>query len=82
MKLSEFILLDVAEKKLTVLHEGILLAKRSNQECLVFLFQLDHYYVETYCNRENRSIEEFRVFDHVQPLSPYLDAIPIDHLLS
>src|SRR5688500_13030196 len=53
MKLSEFILLNEAQKKKTVLHQGVLVAKRSRGECLVFLFQLDNYYVEAYCNRGN-----------------------------
>lgn len=82
MKLSDFILLNVEEKKLIVLHQGILVAKRNNDDCIVFLFQLGNYYVETFCNRENRAIEEFRVFDNTRPLNPYLDAISINDLLN
>jgi hypothetical protein len=82
MKLSDFILLNGEEKKLTVLHQGVLIAKRNNSDCMVFLFQIGNYYVETYCNLENRAIEEFRAFDHVNPLNPYLDAIRIDDLLN
>lgn len=82
MKLSDFILLNVEEKKLIVLHQGILVAKRNNEDCIVFLFQLGSYYVETFCNRENRAIEEFRVFDNTRPLNPYLEAISINDLLN
>lgn len=82
MKLSDFILLGEQEKKLTVLHEGILIGKRSKCDYLVFLFQMDRYYVETYCNMKNKSIEEYRVFDNTTLLKPYLEAIPIDDLLN
>ncbi len=82
MKLSDFIMLNEDEKKLAVLHEGVLIAKRNYFDCVVFLFQLDGYYVETYCNIENKSIEEYRIFDNTKSLNPYLEAIPIDDLLN
>jgi len=82
MRLSEFILLNEDEKKLTVLHQGVLLAKRSSFESMVFLFQLGSYYVEAYCNPTNKAIEEYRMFENIDVLQPYLDAIPIDKLLN
>jgi len=82
MRLSEFILLNEQEKKSTVLHKGVLLAKRSSFESMVFLFQLGNYYVEAYCNPADKSIEEYRMFDNIDILNPYLEAIPLDSLLS
>lgn len=82
MRLSEFILLNEDEKKSTVLHQGVLLAKRSNVDSMVFLFQLGGYYVEAYCNPMDKAIEEYRVFDNIDALKPYLDAIPLDNLLN
>lgn len=82
MKLSDFILLDVEEKKLAVLHLGVLVGKRTDDASLVFLFQLPNYYVETYCNVESKAIEEFRAFDSVIPLTPYLESIAIGGLLN
>ena len=82
MKLSDFILLDEEQKKGTLLHEGVLIGKRNCKDCMVFLFQLPDYYVESYCNMESKSIEEFRAFTHLEPLYPYLDAIPLDDLLN
>lgn len=81
MKLSDFILLNVEEKTNTVLHQGILIGKRNQAHCLVFLFRLNHYYVETYCNRGDKSIEEFRVFDNTLLLNPYLQSISLEQLL-
>jgi hypothetical protein len=48
----------------------------------VFLFRMDAYYVEAYCNPRNQAIEEYRVFDNTKLLDPYLETIPIDHLLN
>ena len=80
MRLSDFILLSEDEKKLVVLHEGILVAKRSHYPYLVFLFQLDNYYVESFCNVQTKGIEEYRVFQNPVLLTPYLEAITIDDL--
>jgi hypothetical protein len=82
MKLSEFILLDEGDKKMTVLHQGVLVAKRNVFDFMVFLFQMEAYYVEAYCNPHNKAIEEYRVFDNIGLLDPYLETIPIDHLLN
>ena len=82
MKLSTFILLSEEEKKTTVFQIGIPLAKRENESWKVFLFQLESFYVETFCNKENKAIEEYRVFGDTQLLHPYLQAIPINDLLS
>src|SRR3954470_13468851 len=80
MKLYEFILLNEEKKKQAVLHQGVLIAKRSLLNSMIFLFQLESYYVEAVCNVENRNISEFRVFGDTKPLHPYLDAIAIDDL--
>jgi hypothetical protein len=82
MRLSDFILLEEKEKKRVVLHEGVLVAKRSDYQYMVFLFQFENYYVETYCNLQNKAIDEYRVFDNTALLHPYLDKIPINHLLN
>lgn len=82
MKLSDFILLNEEEKKMTVLHRGVLIAKRNNINGLVFLFHLGNYYVEAYCNPANKAIEEYIVFDNINLLNPYLETISIDELLN
>ena len=82
MRLSDFILLDEDEKKKTVLHKGVLIAKRDSFDSMVFLFQMGSYYVEAFCNPENKAIEEYRVFDNISLLNPYLETIPIDGLLN
>jgi len=58
MRLSEFIVLNEADKKRSVMQQGVLLAKRTSPDSIVFLFQLKDYYIETYCNAANKIIEE------------------------
>ena len=82
MKLSDFILLDIEGKKLAVLHGGVLVAKRNSFDALVFLFQFQDYYVEAFCNRNSKAVEEFRAFEHSQLLDPYLSEIAIEELLN
>lgn len=81
MRLSQFILLGEEEKKNAVLHEGILLAKRDTESCKIFLFGLDDYYVELFCNRQSKAVEEYRAFENTRLLSPYLKTISLDDLL-
>lgn len=82
MKISDFIILDTEEKKLAVLHMGVLIGKRSEKASMIFLFQLENFYVETWCNQGDKSISEFLIFDHTRSLHPYLDQIRIDDLLN
>ena len=82
MGLSDFILLGEKEKKWTVLHQGILVGKREKENRKIFLFQLDNFYVETFCNPQSKSIEEYRVFNNTQFLNPYLSGIPLDDLFN
>jgi hypothetical protein len=82
MKLSEFILLNEADKKRSVMQKGVLLAKRTYPHLIVFLFQLENYYIETYCNVLSKAIEEYRILPDTDALRPYLEAIPLDDLMT
>ncbi len=81
MRLSEFITSGEEEKKQAVLHTGVLVAKRKINDGLVFLFQIDDYYVETYCNLRQKQVLEYRAFRNLHALDPYLSEIKIDSLL-
>jgi len=80
MNLSDFILLDIDQKQVTTLREGVLVAKRTNDECLVFLFQMHSFYVEMYCSLETRQVYEIRILNEPRHLTPYLESISIDDL--
>ncbi|WP_205510697.1 hypothetical protein [Longitalea arenae] len=82
MKLSEFILLNEVDKKGAVMNKAVALAQRTYPDVIVFLFQLEDYYVEAYCNKADKSIEEYRVLPDTNAIGHYLEAIPIDDLLN
>ncbi|AEV99764.1 hypothetical protein A4D02_26245 [Niastella koreensis] len=82
MKLSEFILLSEEDKKFAVMKNAVALAQISFPEITIFLFQLDSYYIEAYCNKTSKAIEEYRVLPNADSISHYLEAIPIDDLLN
>jgi hypothetical protein len=81
MKLSDFLLLSLEQKGKIALHEGVLIGKRTTNTHLIFLFQIDRFYIELFCNLESRLMEEVRMFNETKPLSPYIETIPIDDLL-
>lgn len=82
MKLSEFILLNEEDKKSAVMNNAVALAQRSFPDTVIFLFQLDYYYIEAYCNKTSKAIEEYRVLPDANAISNYLEAISIDDLLN
>jgi hypothetical protein len=82
MKLSEFILLNEKEKKCAVMNNAVALAQRIYPDIIVFLFQLDNYYIEAYCNKASKAIEEYRVLPDANAIGHYLEAISINDLLN
>ena len=81
MELSDFIMLNAEEKKLVVLHDGVLIGKRKTPGSIIFLFHLDKFYVETFCSIQTKEVLEYRMFRQTELLQPYLETITIDQLL-
>ena len=67
--------------KSVVLHDGVLVAKRKISDGLVFLFQVNDFYVETYCSLEQKRVLEYRAFCNLHALDPYLENIVLDDLI-
>lgn len=82
MKLSEFILLNEEEKKCAVMNKAVALAQIAYPETIIFLFQLDYYYIEAYCNKADKSIDEYRILPDTNAISHYLEAISINDLIN
>ena len=78
MRLSDFIMLNEEQKKITVLHKGVLIGKRTHPGSIIFLFQLNHFYVETFGDLKTKGITQYRVFVNTNLLHPYLESIGID----
>jgi len=81
MKLSGFVLLSIEEKKIVVLHKGVLVGKKRGIGQLIFLFQVSAFYVEVICDLKQKKIQEYRAFGETKFLTSYLEAIQIEHLL-
>lgn len=82
MKLSEFIVLDEAEKKRAVMNNAAALASRTSPGLIIFLFQIEDYYVEAYCNVEDKSVEQYWILPNTDAIRHYLEGISIDDLLT
>ena len=82
MKISEFIALNEAEKKYAVMNNAVALATRTSPGLVIFLFQIEGYYVEAYCNAASKSIEEYCVLPGINAIGHYLEAITIDDLIN
>jgi hypothetical protein len=82
MKLSDFIMLNEEEKKFAVIHQGVLIGKRKKTGYIVFLFQLDNFYVETFGDTKTKAVTQYRVFANTKLLHPYLENIAIDNMFS
>ncbi|WP_244883949.1 hypothetical protein [Niastella koreensis] len=62
--------------------KAVALAQRTYPDIIVFLFQLDHYYIEAYCNKTSKAIEEYRVLPDTNAIGHYLEALSIDDLIN
>lgn len=82
MKLSEFIALNEDQKRSTVLKKGVVLAKRLIENQVVFLFQLQEYYVEIYCCSKSKDVMQYMAFQNTRQLAPYLEGISINQLIN
>lgn len=82
MRLTDFVRLSEETKKSTVLHQGMLVGKRKSPKRIIFLFQVDAFYVEMFCNLETKAVESYRVFENTDLLEPYLAEIPLEGLLN
>lgn len=79
MKLSEFIVLNEVEKR-AVMNNAVALAKRTSPGQVIFLFQVESYYVEAYCNTEANRVEEYCILPDTNAIRHYLEFIVIDDL--
>lgn len=81
MKLGEFCLLSMEDKKHAVLHEAVMIDKRKKDHLMIFLLQMHGFYVEMYFDLRLNKVDGFRFFDELGLLEPYLKKIRIDELM-
>lgn len=81
MKLQDFDSLDENKKFLTTWSSGVFLGQRTQEETLIRLYQLDHFYVEVFILKESGRVLMIKCFEETDKLEAYLDKINISNLV-
>ncbi|MGZ8561741.1 MAG: hypothetical protein ACXWV3_09120 [Flavisolibacter sp.] len=81
MTLSTFSSLNEAQQAEVLLDRGIFLAERLYKNFTIFLYQVDHFYVEIFYNLRFNTTQGMRGFEDDETLEPYLDSIDISCLV-
>jgi hypothetical protein len=77
MDMREFDTMEGTEKVELLCHDAVLLAVRREGCFAISLFQVEHFYVETYFHRSQFCIRLIRCFENTAELAPYLDMMKI-----
>lgn len=77
MKLSNFIKLTVDDQA-EAASKGVFLGEREAKPYIVFLFNLDNFFVEVFFNELQNRITRVKPFKSVRNLDPYLDTLNIE----
>lgn len=80
MTLHDFKALDDFQKATALVDEGVLIGKRDLLFYLVFLYQVEGFYVEVLYNIKSKKVHKFRAFENTELLDPYLSKIDISEL--
>jgi hypothetical protein len=80
MTLHDFKTLDDLQKATILVDDGVLLGKRDLLFYLVFLYQVEGFYVEVLYSIKSKKVHKFRAFENVELLEPYLSKIDISDL--
>jgi len=81
MRLKDFKYQDKETKKQLLLKYGVYLMNRPDGAFILYLFQIDSFYVEVYFDKEEEEIGYIRTFADIEQLAPYLQAIDISEVL-
>lgn len=80
MSLSEFSRLHESAQAQVLIERGIFLAERLYKSIMIFLYQVDDFYVEVYHNLRFNVIQGITGFKDEDVLQPYLESIDISQL--
>ncbi|MCU7550607.1 hypothetical protein OCK74_15920 [Chitinophagaceae bacterium LB-8] len=80
MTIHDFKILDDHQKATALVDEGVLIGKRDLLFYLVFLYQVEGFYVEVLYSIKSKKVHKFRAFENVGLLDPYLSKIDISEL--
>lgn len=80
MTVIDFTYLDETKQIEALLSRGTFLTERLYKNFIIFLYQLDSFYVEVYHNLKFNVMQGIRSFEDDDALEPYLDSIDISCL--
>ncbi len=80
MTLREFKTFDDFQKAKALVDVGVLIGKRQLMFYLIFLYQVEGFYVEVLYSLQSKKVHKFRAFENTNLLDPYLSKIDISEL--
>jgi hypothetical protein len=82
MQLSVFRRLSPKKQHQLVATMGSLLCERKTKNFLIYLYQLDGFYIELFFFKESGEFATMKPFDNLDELAPYLEVIDLTYLLN
>ena len=80
MTLQQFANFNSLQQMNTLYNKGVYLGKRRYNNRVIFLYQIDSFYIEVFFNPERNKVVKLRSFSSTNLLSPYLDQMSIKHI--
>jgi hypothetical protein len=80
MRLKEFKYLQKQTKQELLFSNGVYLAGRKDEEYLIFLYDMETFYVEVYYDPEEDMIGYIRAFTSTDDLAPYVKHVDLREL--
>jgi hypothetical protein len=80
MTLHDFKALDDFQKAAALVDDGVLIGKRNLLFYLIYLYQVEGFYVEVLYSLQAKKVHKFRAFENTELLDPYLSKIDISEL--
>ena len=80
MRIEQFNILDEKEQAEVLINKGVFIAERLYRDFSIFLYQVDHFYVEIYHNLRYNVIQGMESFEDEEMLKPYLESIDLSPL--
>jgi hypothetical protein len=78
MTLHEFKYLNSREQELVLRTKAVFIGAIQDEEGIYNLYQVDGFYLEVLCNRDETRVCSFSYFEEIHLLEPYLNSINIE----
>lgn len=82
LKLDHFRVMPFEKKCDIITFQGNYLMQRTLADCKVFLYYAEGFYIEVFYSPKHQKVLMINAFDNTNCLTPYLDKISLDDLIS